>query len=288
MLCSDLERYLEAFLDGRLGRSRMTILRRHLGMCGPCRARVEQLRRFEREVVRQMGSAAAQEQPSLWHGLEADLVRSFTVGGADIIPLLRPSPPTSPRLRPPIFRAAQRPAGRQSAQGDARWRASRLAGVVAIALAVGAIYEMARAFLGSTDEAEAATEAYLAYVTGKHELTLRTDNAGQLQRWLADEFGYTAPPPAVPSGFRLVGATRAELGEHTAAIIVFAPSDGGELQPTLLFIQPSTATLEVFNDAAAGQPVTVDGYNQLNWEAEPYSFRLVSAEPAARLRAFAP
>jgi len=64
MLCSDLERYLEAFLDGRLGRSRTIILRRHLGLCGPCRARVERLRRFERELGRQLGVGTGQDQPS--------------------------------------------------------------------------------------------------------------------------------------------------------------------------------------------------------------------------------
>jgi anti-sigma factor RsiW len=288
MLCSDLERYLEAYLDGRLGRSRMTILRRHLGMCGNCRARVEQLRRFEREVARQMGTPAAQEQPSLWHGLEADLVRSFTVGGADIIPLLRPSPPISARLRPPIVRGGVRPSGRRVSRVDFRRRASRLAGAVAVVLALGAVYEIVHSVLGTQDEAEAATETYLAYVTGKHELALRTDDQDRLQGWLADEFGYASPAPVMPEGFRLVGAARAELNQQPAAIIVYAPVDGGDLQPTLLFIQPATGDTKILDDAAVGVPVTVAGYNQLNWDAEPYSFRLVSAEPPDRLRAFAP
>ena len=110
MLCSDLERYLEAFLDGRLGRSRTTILRRHLGLCGPCRARVERLRRFEREIGRQIGATAGEVPPSVWQGLEIDLVRSLSLAGTDLIPLLRPGPPGLPRLRPPTARAQPRQA----------------------------------------------------------------------------------------------------------------------------------------------------------------------------------
>src|SRR5689334_11225728 len=174
MLCSDLERYLEAYLDGRLGRSRTTILRRHLGLCGPCRARIERLRRFEREVGRQFGTHGAAEQASLWQGLEVDLVRSFSVGGAEIIPLLRPLPPSAPRLRPPAAREPARPARAGRVAVGLRRRLSRLGGVLAIALALGTLYEMARAWVAPVDPAEAAMQAYLEFAAGKSDLTLKT------------------------------------------------------------------------------------------------------------------
>lgn len=284
MLCSDLDRYLEAFLDGRLGRSRTTILRRHLGLCGPCRARVERLRRFERDLGRQLGVPASEAQPSVWQGLELDLVRSFSVAGSDLIPLLRPIPPSPPRLRPPAPRARARPAAATDPRPALRRRASRLAGVLAVALAIGAIYELARAWLLPADAAEAAMQAYLDFVAGEGDLALRTDDPAGLQHWFATQLGRSFPAPPVPDGFKLVGGGRAELGRQSAAMIVYARTSG-DAHPTLLFVQPATPEA---GEAAVPVPLEIEGYHQIAWAAEPYSFRLVSAEPPARLRAFAP
>jgi hypothetical protein len=94
MLCSDLDRYLEIHLDGRLGRSRTAVLRRHLAACGSCRARVELLRRFERDLAHQLGGGggARGEHGSVWQGLDADLVRTVPAGGGETGPLLRALP----------------------------------------------------------------------------------------------------------------------------------------------------------------------------------------------------
>jgi anti-sigma factor RsiW len=287
MLCSDLERYLEAFLDGRLGRSRTTILRRHLGLCGPCRARVERLRRFEREIGRQTGATAGEVPPSVWQGLEIDLVRSLSLAGTDLIPLLRPGPPGQPRLRPPTARAQPRQAPPPPASSHRlRRRVSRLAGVLAVALAVGALYELARAWLMPADAADAAVETYLDFVAGGSDLALRTDDPASLQHWFATQLGQQAfPTPPMPAGFKLVGGGKADLGEVDAAMLVYAPTDEGDPHPTLLFVQASPDGAQA--QAAAPIPVETGGYHQLVWQTDPYSFRLVSAEPPARLHEFA-
>ena len=79
MRCGDLERYLEAFLDGRLNRGRRIVLRRHLALCGTCQTRVERLRQFERETQRRF--RALEEPGSVWAGLALDLVGSQELVG---------------------------------------------------------------------------------------------------------------------------------------------------------------------------------------------------------------
>ncbi len=73
MNCSDLDRYLEALLEQQLGRSRQAILRRHLGRCRSCRARIQHLTQFERELHRRFRSMDAVEP--IWRSLELELVK---------------------------------------------------------------------------------------------------------------------------------------------------------------------------------------------------------------------
>lgn len=321
MLCSDLERYLEAHLDGRLGRSRTAILRRHLAVCGNCRSRVDRLRRFERDLASQIWTGDQQQQKrrqqpgSVWQGLELDLVRSLPAsgaarGGKASLPRALPAPgagaPTAGRT-PLSLRGLARPlagGAKGSVPGPHRpdRRLSRLVGVLAVALAVGALYELARVWLEPRDAAEAAVQAYLDFVAGQGELALRTDDPALLQGWLADQLGRPFPAaPPVPEGFRLVGGARAPSSAAAAArpggaaggdededvaVIVYAPADAtAEARPTLLFVRPDATPA----GAPAG-PVSLEvaGHRQLAWEAEPYEFRLVSAEPSDRLRGFAP
>ena len=63
------------------------------------------------------------------------------------------------------------------------------------------------------------------------------------------------------------------------------PTDEGDPHPTLLFVQASPDGAQA--QAAAPIPVETGGYHQLVWQTDPYSFRLVSAEPPARLHEFA-
>ena len=146
MRCGDLERYLEAFLDGRLGRSRRAVLRRHLALCGTCQARVERLRQFERDTQRRF---RAPEQPgSVWEGLELDLVGS---NGVVVGRRLLAAPACAARRcrATKSFDAARwrgaPPGPRSSTLRPTGGRmASRLAGALLVALALGAAYQLAR------------------------------------------------------------------------------------------------------------------------------------------------
>jgi hypothetical protein len=71
-------------------------------------------------------------------------------------------------------------------------------------------------------------------------------------------------------------------------LVAYTPTRGDN-QPTVLFVQ--TAGLEPSADERQGAvpvPLAVSGYNELAWAADPFSFRLVSTEAPAKLRAFAP
>jgi hypothetical protein len=203
MLCSDLDRYLEIHLDGRLGRSRTAILRRHLAACGTCRARVDLLRRFERDLAASLGGGGRGEHGSVWHGLEADLVRSVPAGGAETAPLLRALPPGG-APRPARHRREVRPGsgGRRelpAPQGGNGGSPPKLAGVLAVTLALGTLYELARPGSGPRDPAEAAVQAYLNVVAGGPGLTLRTDDPVKLQDWLKEQLGPASPVPPSPT-----------------------------------------------------------------------------------------
>lgn len=289
MLCSDLDRYLEIHLEGRLGRSRTALLRRHLAACGPCRTRVEKLRRFERDLARQLGGGRGEQGALFWQGLEADLVRSLPANGTDVAPLLRALPlgGGGPSRTGPA-RGASRPGGRNSQPpvgGGGRRVASKLAGVLAVTLALGTLYELARSWFRPRDAAEAAVQAYLGVVAGGPGLALRTDDPAKLQDWLKEQLGPASPVPPLPDGFRVVGGARTDVAGRPAAVIVYAPTDPAETRPTLLFVHADDTPAEV-----TAEPVTreVGDYHQLVWDAEPYALRVVGAGPPERLRGFAP
>ena len=160
--------------------------------------------------------------------------------------------------------------------------------MLAVALAVGALYELARAWLMPANAADAAVEAYLDFVAGGSDLALRTDDPASLQHWFATQLGQEAfPTPPVPTGFKLVGGGKADLGQEDAAMLVYAATEERDPHPTLLFVQASSPD-GALTQAATPVPVEAGGYHQLVWQADPYSFRLVSAEPPARLHEFAP
>ena len=89
MDCVSLERYLEAYLEGRLRRAQWLVLRRHVMTCPQCRARVEQLRQFEVDLHQRFRSMSRTQR--LWTGLELDLVG--LPSGSASSDLLPPKPP---------------------------------------------------------------------------------------------------------------------------------------------------------------------------------------------------
>lgn len=149
MLCTDLDRYLEAYVDGRLGRSRTGVLRRHLEGCGRCRVKVDRLRQFERDVGSRLKTPG--EARSVWQGLQTELTLTASRGGAEVMTrarLLGPGPP-----RRAIVAGDRPPATRVPLPARGRRRLSQLAGLVALALACGAVLELSRGWVGPLLEA---------------------------------------------------------------------------------------------------------------------------------------
>lgn len=92
MDCASLERYLEAYLEGRLRRAQWLVLRRHVMTCPQCRARVEELRQFEVDLHQRFRAMARTQR--LWTGLELDLVGlPGTVASGEVLPPKPSLPP---------------------------------------------------------------------------------------------------------------------------------------------------------------------------------------------------
>jgi anti-sigma factor RsiW len=286
MQCADLQRYLEAYLDLRLGRSRGAILRRHLSVCPDCRARVENLRQFERDLQRQFRAMA--RASSVWNGLEPTLVRSGGLAEAPpSLPFLAVEP--APRaLPPPSGAAAARvmpgttatpPPSAKPAATPSRW-GRRMIGLVMVAAAAGAAFQLWRSWL-SPQPASAEVRAFLSYGEGADGVQFRTEDARRLRGWFAGRLGDGFPEPPTPAAFRLVGGRLERLAESQSATIVYQ-RDG---EPALLFVTPRDSS-----SGAARRPLradTVDGISQLGWDGARFDYALVSRLPAAELAAFA-
>jgi anti-sigma factor RsiW len=286
MQCADLQHYLEAYLDLRLGRSRGAILRRHLAVCPDCRARVENLRQFERDLQRQFRAMA--RASSVWGGLEPTLVRSAGLAeGPPSMPYFG-EPPGPRALPPPSGIAAARvmpgappppPAPARPSAAGSRW-GRRLIGLLLAAAAAGTAGQLWRAwFTGQPMSAEA--QAFLAIQGGEPTVDFRTDDAGRLHGWLKSRLGDAIPEPPLPATFHLVGGRVERLAETEVVAIVYH-RDG---EPTLLFVAPRDPS-----GSAAPRPLQadmVDGLSQLRWEGARFAYALVSRLRADDLAAFA-
>jgi anti-sigma factor RsiW len=269
MRCGDLERYLEAFLDGRLGRNRSAVLRRHLALCAGCQARVERLRQFERDTQRRFRSP---ELPgSVWEGLELDLVGSSgAMGGHRLLAAPR-VPPVLPRgdgsaERAVVRRAPGHPAV-AAARPSARGTASRLAGVLLVALALGAAYQLVRGEFRATTAASAA-QAYLDHRRDGGAPALGSGQTERVAEWLTVELGRPVPPPPVPEGYHVVGATHADLAGGVAGVVIYARDAAPEAEPVMLFVRPEGAGLAA---APAATPEAA-GLSEVHWAADGLSY----------------
>lgn len=282
MRCGDLERYLEAYLDGRLSRGRRTVLRRHLALCSGCQARVERLRQFERET--QARFRALEEPVSVWEGLALDLVGSQeSIGEGRLLALTRPSAPRPFADRPPSCLDLPRPSGRRARPGmrPGRAVASRLAGVVLIAMALGAVYELARGERVQTVTGWAAR----AYLEQQRMAApdLATANPHRADEWLTAELGRPVPPVQVPAGFHLVGVSRAELEGSPGGVVIYIGDAPTEAATVMLFVRPLAGSAPASADAAIEQPL-----RELSWGADGLGYAVVGPIPEDQLRQFVP
>lgn len=225
MQCGDLERYLEAFLDGRLGRARSGLLRRHLAACGTCRHRYEALREFERDLNRRLRAMDACQ--SVWAGLELDLVRSAQSALTQVegrprallpsLPSLSLPAPLPSRERPP------QPARTVTRQGIA----SRLVGIVLLVAAVGTIVQIGRGLApGGIDDGEVTLQSRLDSLKAPSPPEELVDGDPEAVRaWLAAWLGEL--PPALPQvpGFQLTGAQVQGKGDQRVGIVHFRVGD---------------------------------------------------------------
>lgn len=286
MKCSDLERYLEAFLDLRLGRSRGAILRRHIATCPTCRARVEHLRQFEVDLQRSFRAMGRVQ--SVWTGLEADLVR--TGGLAEppaALPFLegigagRPiPPPAGAEMARHLPSAGRAPRGEVpvggSAQALARW-GRRVVGMALVVAAVGATITLTQGWLGD-DWDHRTARAYSSYRLGNDRLDLLADDVERVEQWLAARLGRAVSLPAPPEGFTLKGS-RLEQGDgQPLAAVVYERA----AEPTIVYLAPSAAGGSTA--PSAGQTA---GVTQLRWETPELSYAVMGPLPPHQLLAFA-
>ena len=278
MHCSDLERYLEAVLDGRLGRSRATILRRHITSCGSCRSRVDELRTFEHDLRRRF--RAMSKDASLWLVLDPEFVASH--GAADT----PGPPPQEPPVAPVVIEVpadtltdggeATDPAPRQAEEPGLVRRTISLAAVLfVVGLTISLVVGGGELF-GLWSQTPAIADTYRAVATNEQRPSLQTADERMLQHWLVAHLGKALPPVPTASGLTLVGGDVQTLKDGKAAMIVY---HGGE-SPILLFVRPDPHHGRAQTSLADEK---VDGLNRLSWHEGGYDYLLVSNEPHEKL-----
>ncbi len=283
MHCSDLERYLEACLDGQLGAGRRQSLHDHLRLCRGCAERVDGLRRFEADLQRRL--RAMQHEVSLWQPLGLEVVNGGPARAEmpmALVPLADDAAPAGGRSRHrlrlalPVADAESKPGRRLPKRG-----LQRLAGVALLAAAVGALADVALTGLGWLGS-DRRVAVYRAYLDGTAELDLHTGEPVRLSAWFADQLGGPVSLPTLPSGFALVGGKTGDAGLAAgAALAVYATEEG----PALLVIESS-----LDRPAAAGAEPTLavdQGLTRLDWQSGPHAYSLISALPPDKLAAFA-
>lgn len=286
MKCSDLERYLEAFLDLRLGRSRGAILRRHIATCPTCRARVEELRQFEVELQRSFRAMGRVQ--SVWTGLEADLVRTgglaeppaglpFLEGTGAARPI---PPPAGAELARHLPSAGRAPRGDLPAGGSApalaRWR-RRVVGMVLVAAAVSATITLTPGWLGD-DWADLTARAYSSYRLGNDRLDLLAEDVERVERWLTARLGRAVSLPAPPEGFTLKGSRLERGGGPPLAAVVYERA----AEPTIVYLAPSAG-----GGSTAPAAAQTAGVTQLRWETPGLSYAVMGPLTVHQLLAFA-
>lgn len=296
MDCASLDRYLEAYLEGRLRRAQWLVLRRHVQTCPACRTRVEQLRRFEVDLHRRLRTM--DRVPRLWTGLELDLVG--LPGGANGTTLLLPGNSEEQQARTversPALPSAALPAlplKPARLERERRWPA-----IVFLCLAIagsgGAWYVAHQSsrpgdLLDGLDhlapsgpvQAAAATGFVTPALVAEHfdpgsDAALAVDGAG-LSGWLEQRFGRHVDLP-IPAGFSALGGRMVDLGPVEIPAVLMAGKDAR----VLLIPGPDgtvsrTADISSFADS--------QGLGHLSWRQDGATFDALAAMSSDRLDA---
>ncbi|HWL67059.1 MAG TPA: hypothetical protein VNS22_01610 [Geminicoccus sp.] len=255
MDCASLERYLEAYLEGRLRRAQWLVLRRHVMTCQHCRHRVEELRRFEVDLHQRFRAMARTQR--LWTGLELDLVGlPSAAASGDTLPPKSPRPSISPLsgalLLPPArtSRATALPP-QETAPREQRWSMVALVCLVLAGAGTGGWFLVRP---GSDPGGEVASS--LRLLDGGHTDAPAEDGAlampigaampdetspvaaggvdldhvevgpDQLQGWLDRQLGRPIDLP-LPVKAEIVGGSDVPMGnERRPAVLIDTPQDG--------------------------------------------------------------
>ncbi len=222
MNCADLERYLEAHLDGQLARNRLRALKQHLLVCTDCRLRVHNLQAFEQQL--QSRFRCMQESMPLWAGLEVDLVGETETS----LPLALPPPPmriaTPARIggqeRTGARAVPRRPVARPLRPLLGRY-AARFVGLAMLAAAAATVVEIAAGLFTDGSEPPGGSIATDLEATLQGGLaSIETADRQRVVDWLLANLGVAYPVPLAPAGFTLRGARVSSLaGRPTAAVI---------------------------------------------------------------------
>ena len=271
MNCADLERCLEACLDGTLGRGRLALFKRHLHGCPGCRARVERLRGFERDLHRRFRCMEGAE--SLWAPIELSLVEPGLVVDE------RPHPPALPRGAVatksliPAGRALPAPVGAEAGRRRTGWW--RFAGVATIAVMAATLFD-----LGFGGGNASGLAAYRGVIDGDEPLEIRTGDMGSLDGWFRARLGTDPPALPEPAEARLIGAGIENGAADGAALVLYD-------------IKGTPAVLRVDAAAAGGVPeagqteALGDGLTEVSWADGRFRYTIVSPLPADKLGTFA-
>ena len=177
-----------------------------------------------------------------------------------------------------------------AARAASRGAASRLAGALMVAMALGALYQLAHAHLRPGDDATAAVRAYMDFLEASRPPVVASDDAERLREWLSTELRAAVPVPPVPDGYRVVGADRAALPSGAAGFVVYASQAAdGAAAPLLLFVQPAASATGEPEAQEPEAPVSSRGeagLNELSWRTASFRYTLVGQQPEEELRHF--
>jgi len=226
MHCADLDRYLEAHLDGRLGRTRAASLRRHLAVCGSCRARVLVLDAFAREVAEHVSNRCG---VTVWSSLLMPDVHQATLGP----PVALALPPPLPGRRSEVARDTRLPpppvpsrAAAPTATVASRVRRTLLrgAGCLVLFAALGAVFQFVSSVVAPPPPPPATDPRASLPPAPPVGLDIATGDPDVLAAWFEGVLGEAYPVPAAPAGFELLGGRREWVAGQPLAAVVYRRS----------------------------------------------------------------
>jgi len=242
MDCSELERALDAWLDGELDRPEEVEAERHVAGCEPCRAiaeRARTLRKALRAKLREaMGPALTPAPQDLRQRIHLALVRE----------------------RRPLWRRALSP----------------LPIAAAVACAAGVMVVLAT-HAGTDPLVEEAVAKHTRDLP--LEVTAASVGPDSVARWFAGKLDFNAAPPRFPAGdVRLVGARLSNIQDQPAAYVRYDLPSG---HLGLFILDDPHRRFAVAGRAVQVGPATVHlmnarGFNVAVWRRNEIVYSLVS------------